>query len=47
VDLTQLFQNEDINLGSNIVDRLELFARLLHEWNQIHNLTGAKSIEKI
>ena len=26
---------------------LEQFALLLHEWNQIHNLTGAKTVEKI
>ena len=47
MDLAQLLQNEDINLDSTIIDRLKSFARLLHEWNQIHNLTGAKSIDKI
>ncbi|MGC9350575.1 MAG: 16S rRNA (guanine(527)-N(7))-methyltransferase RsmG [Sulfurovum sp.] len=26
---------------------MEAFRELLHEWNQIHNLTGAKTIEKI
>ena len=27
--------------------KLEQFADLLHEWNQIHNLTGAKDLEAI
>jgi len=29
------------------MEKLVAFAALLHEWNQVHNLTGAKSIEKI
>jgi len=27
--------------------KLEQFADLLHEWNQVHNLTGAKDLETI
>jgi len=47
MDLNGLLQVEGIQLDDEIVVRLEKFALLLHEWNQIHNLTGAKTITAI
>jgi 16S rRNA (guanine527-N7)-methyltransferase len=47
VNLSQYLDNEGIELESEIITKLELFASLLHEWNQIHNLTGAKTIDAI
>jgi len=47
MDLNGLLQVEGIHLGDEIVVGLEKFALLLHEWNQIHNLTGAKTIATI
>jgi 16S rRNA (guanine527-N7)-methyltransferase len=38
---------EEIKLSDETIIKLENFASLLHEWNQIHNLTGAKNIEAI
>ena len=45
--LRAYLENEGISLSEDIVEKLEHFAELLHEWNQIHNLTGAKSISAI
>jgi len=45
--LKQLLQSNDINISDAKIERLEDFAKILHEWNQIHNLTGAKNIEAI
>ena len=47
MNLTQLLEKEGIPLAQDIVVKLENFATLLNEWNQIHNLTGAKNIEAI
>jgi 16S rRNA (guanine527-N7)-methyltransferase len=47
VNLTQLLDKENIVLASDMIIKLENFATLLNEWNQIHNLTGAKNIEAI
>jgi len=47
VVLAQRLIQEEIVLNEVIVVKLEKFAALLHEWNQIHNLTGAKNIEAI
>ena len=47
MNLAQYLDNENIILEDDIVIKLENFASLLHEWNQIHNLTGAKSIDAI
>jgi len=47
MNLTQYLEKEKIFLESEIVVKLEKFASLLHEWNKIHNLTGAKNIEAI
>ena len=43
---THLMQ-EGIDLDIEIITKLENFASLLNEWNQIHNLTGAKTVDAI
>jgi len=40
-------EREGIILPEDTIGKLESFAVLLHEWNQIHNLTGAKNIAAI
>ncbi len=40
-------KKEGIELDEQRIEKLERFAVLLQEWNQVHNLTGAKSIEAI
>jgi len=47
MNLGQYLDKEEIVLDSDIIVKLENFASLLHEWNQIHNLTGAKTIDAI
>jgi len=47
MNLQQLLDKEEIALSYEIVIKLENFASLLNEWNQIHNLTGAKTIDAI
>ncbi len=47
MNLSQYLDKEGIILSNEIIVKLERFASLLHEWNQIHNLTGAKSVEAI
>jgi len=47
LNLSQYLDNEHIQLESETIVKLEKFASLLHEWNQIHNLTGAKTIDAI
>ena len=47
MNLAQYLDNEKILLDDEIIVKLENFASLLHEWNQIHNLTGAKTIDAI
>jgi len=47
MNLSQLLEQEKITLDTDKITKLENFASLLHEWNQIHNLTGAKTIEAI
>jgi len=47
MELTKRLFEEKIMLSEEIIGKLEAFATLLHEWNQIHNLTGAKSISAI
>jgi len=47
LNLSQYLDAEKIELGSEIISKLERFASLLNEWNQIHNLTGAKTIDAI
>ena len=40
-------KKEGIELDEQRIEKLERFAVLLQEWNKVHNLTGAKSIEAI
>ncbi len=40
-------EKESIKLDDITIKKLEQFAALLHEWNAIHNLTGAKTIQAI
>lgn len=47
MNLSQYLDKEGISLDADIIITLENFSSLLHEWNQIHNLTGAKSIDAI
>lgn len=47
MNLSQYLDVEGIVLEKEILIKLEGFASLLHEWNQIHNLTGAKTIDAI
>jgi len=47
MNLAQYLVKEKIALKDEIIVKLENFASLLHEWNQVHNLTGAKSIDAI
>ncbi len=47
MNLGQYLDKEEIVLNAETIIKLENFASLLHEWNQIHNLTGAKSLDAI
>ena len=47
MNLAQYLDSEKITLESETIVKLENFASLLNEWNQIHNLTGAKTIDAI
>ena len=47
MNLSQYLDAEGIQLERETIVKLENFASLLHEWNQIHNLTGAKTIDAI
>ncbi len=47
MNLSQYLDLEEIHLDASVVTKLENFSSLLHEWNQIHNLTGAKTIDAI
>ena len=47
MNLQAYLVQEGIDLSEEIIIKLENFASLLNEWNQIHNLTGAKTIDAI
>ena len=47
MNLTQYLENENINLSDEIIIKLETFSSTLNQWNKVHNLTGAKNIDKI
>ncbi len=47
MNLSQYLDKEEIILSDSIIIKLEQFASLLHEWNGVHNLTGAKTIDAI
>ncbi len=45
--LGRLLSKERIELEDGIVQKLEKFSELLHEWNSTHNLTGARDLSAI
>jgi 16S rRNA (guanine527-N7)-methyltransferase len=45
--LQERLEKEGILLENRILRDFEAFAHLLHEWNQVHNLTGAKTVAAI
>jgi len=47
MNLAQYLDKEEIALSDETIVKLENFASLLGEWNQVHNLTGAKTIDAI
>lgn len=47
MNLQEILTNESISLDDETIKKLENFTILLHEWNSVHNLTGAKSIDAI
>ena len=47
MNLAQYLEQEEIELKESTIIELENFAKLLNEWNKIHNLTGAKTIDAI
>ena len=47
LDLRHYLKKESIVLADETIVKLERFAVLLQEWNRVHNLTGAKTLEMI
>ncbi len=47
MNLKEALIKEDINLQSKKIEKIEEFISLLEKWNRVHNLTGAKSKDKI
>ena len=47
MDLKRYLNEEGISVSDEVIEKLEQFSALLHEWNQIHNLTGARTIAAI
>jgi len=45
--LKKRLQRENIVLDDETIEKLEKFASILYEWNQIHNLTGAQTLDSI
>lgn len=45
--LGEMLKKESITADHEVIGKLEKFTRLLHEWNHVHNLTGAKTVEAI
>ncbi|SFV57004.1 rRNA small subunit 7-methylguanosine (m7G) methyltransferase GidB [hydrothermal vent metagenome] len=45
--LSDKIEYSNISIDKNQIGQLEGFTSLLEEWNQIHNLTGAKTRDKI
>ncbi len=45
--LKRYLDQENILVSQDLMEKLEHFASLLHEWNGVHNLTGAKTIDAI
>ncbi len=47
MSITNNLKADGIELDGIITSKLDAFTALLHDWNKIHNFTGAKSIEAI
>lgn len=47
MNLAQYLDQEGLDFEDDIIIKLEQFSSLLHEWNQVHNLTGAKTVDAI
>jgi len=47
MSLAYYLEKEQIVLCNETIVKLENFSSLLDEWNQVHNLTGAKNIDAI
>lgn len=45
--LKQILESEKIDVSTEQLEQLERFTALLQEWNAIHNLTGAKTVNDI
>ena len=45
--LKQILELESIEISVKQLNQLERFTDLLQEWNKIHNLTGAKTVQDI
>jgi len=45
--LADELREETIELEREVIEKLDRFALLLHEWNGVHNLTGAKTLQAI
>jgi 16S rRNA (guanine527-N7)-methyltransferase len=47
MNLTQYLDRAEITMHTEQIIQLEQFSELLQSWNQIHNLTGAQTLEAI
>lgn len=47
MDLKQRLQKEEIKLPEDFFKNIQKYKELLHKWNKIHNLTGAKTPEMV
>ena len=47
MELKRYLEREKITVHEEALEKLKHFAVLLHEWNRVHNLTGAKTVEAI
>ncbi len=47
MNLSKYLDKVSIILDEDIIKKLEKFASILYEWNGVHNLTGAKTIDAI
>ena len=45
--LKTLLQTQNISVPDEFFEKIEIYKALLMQWNKIHNLTGAKSINQI
>lgn len=45
--LKTLLQTQNISVPDEFFEKIEIYKALLMQWNKIHNLTGAKSVNQI